>query len=77
MSQLNFAIQILLPTLNILKDEYNDADDNSNMITPAQIALQLVDWTDPTKAVYVSIHSVKSMLTPVIVASAITTKWTP
>lgn len=48
---LSCSAQILLPTLQILKEEYNDTEDNANMVAPAQIALQLIDWTDPTRMV--------------------------
>lgn len=43
--------QAVIPTLKILTTVYDEQDDTARMITPAQIALQLIDWTDPQKAV--------------------------
>lgn len=50
--------QIVLSTLEILSDVYDDpSTDKEEMIAPTQIALQLIDWTDPNKAVCVLYHS--------------------
>lgn len=32
---------------------YEELDDPSMMVTPTQLANQLLDWTDPRRAVYV------------------------
>lgn len=41
--------QVLVPVLEVLTQVYNDLDDDQDMVTPAQIGLQLIDWTDPEK----------------------------
>lgn len=38
-----------MPVLEVLTQVYNDLDDDQDMVTPAQIGLQLIDWTDPEK----------------------------
>lgn len=45
--------QILLSTLALLKGVYDDLGDKNAMVAPLQIGLQLIDWTDPQKAMYV------------------------
>lgn len=45
------CLQIFLQSLTILKGVYDDLDDKASMVTPLQIGLQLIDWTDPQKAV--------------------------
>jgi condensin complex subunit 3 len=41
----------MLPALDVLSGVYDDQEDKSEMLSPSQIALQLVDWTDPSKVV--------------------------
>lgn len=45
-------LQVFLSTLMLLKGVY-ESEDKAAMVTPLQIGLQLIDWTDPQKAVYV------------------------
>lgn len=45
--------QVVIKTLEVLRSVYDDLKDKSTMVTPLQIGSQLVDWTDPQKAVYV------------------------
>lgn len=49
----------MLPALDVLSEVYDDQEDKTEMLSPSQIAVQLVDWTDPSKVVYVltSCHS--------------------
>ncbi|PLW56608.1 hypothetical protein PCANC_01434 [Puccinia coronata f. sp. avenae] len=42
---------MMLPALDVLSGVYDDQEDKSEMLSPSQIALQLVDWTDPSKVV--------------------------
>ncbi|OAV89055.1 hypothetical protein PTTG_08565 [Puccinia triticina 1-1 BBBD Race 1] len=42
---------MMLPALDVLGGVYDDQEDKSEMLSPSQIALQLVDWTDPSKVV--------------------------
>ncbi|KNF04259.1 hypothetical protein PSTG_02605 [Puccinia striiformis f. sp. tritici PST-78] len=42
---------MMLPALDVLSGVYDDQEDKSEMLPPSQIALQLVDWTDPSKVV--------------------------
>jgi condensin complex subunit 3 len=56
---LTFAhVQIFLPCLNLLSEIYEELDDPSVMVSPLQLSNQLLDWTDPQKAVYVYLTSV-------------------
>ena len=50
--------QIFLPCLNLLSEIYEELDDPSVMVSPLQLSNQLLDWTDPQKAVYVYLTSV-------------------
>ena len=45
--------QIFISTFEILSSIYHglDSDDQSAMVSPQQLANQLLDWTDPQKAV--------------------------
>jgi condensin complex subunit 3 len=45
--------QVFLPTLELLKGVYDDLGDKAAMVAPLQIGLQLIDWTDPQKAMFV------------------------
>lgn len=42
---------MMLPALDVLGGVYDDQEDKSEMLSPAQISVQLVDWTDPSKVV--------------------------
>lgn len=42
---------MMLPALDVLSGVYDDQEDKSEMLSPSQIALQLVDWTDPSRVV--------------------------
>lgn len=48
------TLQIFLPVLSLLKSVYDDLGDKAAMVTPLQIGLQLIDWTDPQKALSVA-----------------------
>ena len=43
---------VWLEALRVLCDVYADRDDASDMVAPPQIAAQLIDWMDATKAIY-------------------------
>lgn len=47
---------MMLPALDVLGGVYDDQEDKSEMLSPGQISVQLVDWTDPSKVVYVSFN---------------------
>lgn len=36
--------------LHILSEVYYEKDANQEMVTPLQVGLQLIEWTDPNKA---------------------------
>ncbi|KAL8290386.1 hypothetical protein RQP46_002644 [Phenoliferia psychrophenolica] len=42
---------IFLRSLTLLKSVHDELEDKAGMVTPLQIGLQLVDWTDPQKAI--------------------------
>lgn len=44
--------QIVLSSLELLKGVYEDLPEKGLMVAPPQIATQLLDWTDPQKAVH-------------------------
>lgn len=46
-------MQIAVETFLLLSETYADLDTPSEMISPAQIASLLADWTDPRNAMYV------------------------
>lgn len=52
--------RVILPTLNVLTEVYDEREDEQEMVTPLQVGMQLLDWSDPTKALYsakdVTIH---------------------
>ncbi|GAA5963743.1 hypothetical protein JCM3765_006835 [Sporobolomyces pararoseus] len=41
---------VVIKTLEVLRSVYDELRDKSSMVTPLQIGSQLVDWTDPQKA---------------------------
>lgn len=41
--------RMLSPTLEVLTEVYFECDDDQDMVTPFQIGLQLLDWSDPSK----------------------------
>ncbi|GAA6043061.1 hypothetical protein JCM8097_005142 [Rhodosporidiobolus ruineniae] len=41
---------VTVKALTVLREVYDDLKDKSAMVTPLQIGAQLVDWTDPQKA---------------------------
>lgn len=45
------VLQIYIPAFEILSAVYDELDDPSMMVSPTQLANQLLDWTDPRKAV--------------------------
>lgn len=44
---------VILEAVDILDSVYDEQEDKAQMLQPNQIALQLIDWSDPGKAVYV------------------------
>lgn len=42
--------QVLVETLHILAELYYELEDGQEMVTPLQVGLQLLDWTDPSKS---------------------------
>jgi condensin complex subunit 3 len=43
--------------METMSDLYEDLEEDEEMVSPAQIGLMLVDWTDPSKTVYVLLAS--------------------
>ncbi|BGP37334.1 chromosome condensation complex Condensin, subunit G [Rhodotorula kratochvilovae] len=41
---------VVIKSLDVLRNVYDETKDKSSMVTPLQIGAQLVDWTDPQKA---------------------------
>ncbi|GAA5928774.1 hypothetical protein JCM3775_004631 [Rhodotorula graminis] len=41
---------VMIKCLDVLRNVYDETKDKSSMVTPLQIGAQLVDWTDPQKA---------------------------
>jgi hypothetical protein len=39
--------------MQILTDTYEDATNNEDMISPTNMAAQLIEWTDPTRVMCV------------------------
>lgn len=50
----DWLLQIFLDCIDILTLVHDELDDPSMMVTPLQLSNQLLDWTDPQKAVYVA-----------------------
>ncbi|UZJ54809.1 hypothetical protein CBS101457_004129 [Exobasidium rhododendri] len=46
--------RVIVPTLDVLTEVYAERDEDQEMVTPLQVGLQLLDWSDPTKALYSS-----------------------
>lgn len=44
----------MIKCLDVLRNVYDETKDRSSMVTPLQIGAQLVDWTDPQKAMCVA-----------------------
>ena len=42
-----------MKAMETMSDLFEDLEEDEEMVAPAQIGLMLVDWTDPSKAVYV------------------------
>lgn len=47
----SFVQKVFLRILVILSSVYHDKDPSQEMVTPLQVGLQLVEWTDPNKVV--------------------------
>ncbi|KZO96900.1 putative mitotic chromosome condensation-related protein [Calocera viscosa TUFC12733] len=45
---------IFLPVMEVLTQVHQDLEEDQEMITPSQIGMQLVDWTDPEKVVEIN-----------------------
>ncbi|PWN30817.1 ARM repeat-containing protein [Jaminaea rosea] len=43
--------RVLLPVLQVLTEVYHEIAGSQEMVTPAQVGAQLVDWSDPSKAI--------------------------
>lgn len=43
--------------METMSDLFEELEEDEEMVTPAQIGLMLVDWTDPSKTVYVLFNS--------------------
>lgn len=43
-----------MKVMESMSDLYDELGDDEEVVAPAKIGLMLVDWTDPTKTVYVS-----------------------
>lgn len=52
--------RVLVPTLDVLSEVYHERESGQEMVTPIQVGMQLLDWSDHTKALYatpdVTIH---------------------
>ena len=48
--QLIYRLQIFLSTFDFAQGLYEDLDEDQEMITPYQLGLLMVDWTNPQKA---------------------------
>ncbi len=46
-------LQLFIPLFDSLAEAVREADEDEEMLPINQIALLLVDWTDPSKIVYV------------------------
>jgi hypothetical protein len=49
--------KIFMSTFDYALRLYGDLDDDQEMITPYQLGLLMVDWTDPQKAAEMSVGS--------------------
>ena len=58
--------QIFIPAFEILAGVYEELDDPSMMVTPTQLANQLLDWTDPRRAVYVHLSPPDSTFSDIV-----------
>ena len=43
-------LQIFIKAMETMSDLYDELEEDEEMVSPAQIGLMLVDWTDPQKA---------------------------
>jgi condensin complex subunit 3 len=52
--------RVILPTLDVLTEVYHERDVGQEMVTPLQVGMQLLDWSDSSRALYsakdVTIH---------------------
>lgn len=46
--------RVMIPVLQVLTEVYNEVAGEQEMVTPAQVGSQLIDWSDPTKSVNVA-----------------------
>jgi hypothetical protein len=46
------TFQIFIKAMETMSDLFEELEEDEEMVTPAQIGLMLVDWTDPSKTVY-------------------------
>jgi len=52
--------RVIVPTLEVLTEVYHEREEGQEMVMPSQVGMQLLDWSDSTKALYstrdVTIH---------------------
>lgn len=58
--------QIFVPLYERLTKAYHDWDGDEDMVTPAQVALMFVDWTDPLRAACVVVFRNLGVARPLI-----------
>ena len=46
--------RVILPTLDVLTEVYHEREVGQEMVTPFQVGMQLLDWSDSTRALYSS-----------------------
>lgn len=44
--------RVFIPVLDVLTEVFYERDETQEMVTPLQIGVQLLDWSDPAKALY-------------------------
>lgn len=47
--------RVVVPTIQVLTEVYHEVKGEQEMVTPAQVGAQLLDWSDPTKAVSLAV----------------------
>jgi hypothetical protein len=48
--------------METMSDLFEELEEEEEMVTPAQIGLMLVDWTDPSKTVYADSRAISWMI---------------
>lgn len=60
--------RVFIPVLDVLTEVYYESDGAQEMVTPLQVGMQLIDWCEPSKALYDSSNDERATTIPIDMA---------